>query len=51
MQHVAACTIDFVLLYERDWQGRVLKLTKNDHLLVFLTIWILFPKRFWIVMG
>ena len=34
----------FLLLCDRDWQGGVLKLMKNDHLLVYLAVWVLFPK-------
>ena len=35
----------FILIYGRDRQGRVLKF-ENDHFLVFLAAWVLFPK-FW----
>ena len=34
----------FVLFYERDWQGEVFKVIKNDHFLVFLAVWGLIPK-------
>ena len=27
-----------------DWQGGVFKVMKNDHFLVFLAVWLLFPK-------
>ena len=44
MLHAVACAMDFNLL--RDWgqQGGVLKLQKNDHFQVLLTVWILFLK-------
>ena len=35
----------FILIHGRDRQGKVLKF-KNDHFLVFLAAWALFPK-FW----
>ena len=31
MSHVVACLIDFILLWDRDRWGGVLKLIKNDH--------------------
>ena len=42
--NVVACSIDSNLLCDKTQQGRVLKLIKNDHFLVFLVIWDLFPK-------
>ena len=42
--HVVACPIIFILFDDPDWQEGVLKLMKNDHFLVFLAVWILFPK-------
>ena len=36
--HVVACPIIFILFDDPDWQRGVLKLTKNDNLLVFLAI-------------
>ena len=41
--HLVASPIVFILFYDRDWQGGVLKLMKNDHFLVFLAVWVLFP--------
>ena len=34
--NAVACPIIFVLFDDPDWQGRVLKIMKNDHFLVFL---------------
>ena len=34
----------FILFDDRDWQGGVLKLMKSDHFLVFLAVWVVFPK-------
>ena len=42
--YVVACPIIFHSLYERGWQGGVLKVMKNDHFLVFLTVWVLSPN-------
>ena len=42
--------IVFILFYDRDWDGRVFKLMKNDHFLVFLTVWCPFPT-FWLGYG
>ena len=42
--HAVACLIVFLLFHDRDWQGVLLKLMKNDHLLVFFAVWVLFPK-------
>ena len=33
--HSVVCPIVFILFYDRDWQGGVLKLMKNDYFLVF----------------
>ena len=41
--HEVACSVVF-LFNDRDWQGGMLKLMKNDHFLVFLAVWIPFPK-------
>ena len=41
--HLVACPTIFIWFYDRDWQGGVLKLMKNDHFLVFLTIWFRVP--------
>ena len=34
----------FFLFYGWGWQGVVFIVMKNDHFLVFLTVWVLFPK-------
>ena len=44
LPHVVLSPIVFILFYERDLQGGVLKVIKNDHFLVFLAVWALFPK-------
>ena len=46
MLHAVLCPIVFLLLYERNWQEGVLKPMKNDHLLVFSAIWVLFLQVF-----
>ena len=33
-----------ILFYEQGWQGGVLKVRKNNHLLKFLVVWGLFVK-------
>ena len=30
VSHIVACPIVFILFYERNWQGRVIKVMKND---------------------
>ena len=42
--HLIAPPIIFILFYERSWQGRVLKVMEKDDFLVFLAVWIIFPK-------
>ena len=42
--HLVPCQIVFLLFYKRGWQEVVFKVMKNDNLLVFLTVCILFPK-------
>ena len=42
--HLVACTIVFILFDDRDWQGGVLKLMKNDYFLVFLAVWVQLHK-------
>ena len=42
--HVLACPIDFNLLCDRVQQEGVLRRTQNDHFLVFLAVFVLFPK-------
>ena len=43
---VVVCRIVFISFYERSWEGRVFKIMKNDHILVFLAVWVLFPTLF-----
>ena len=38
--HIVACPIVFILLYDRDRQGVLFKLMKNDHFFVFLAVWV-----------
>ena len=42
--HVRECPILFILFYDQVWQREVFKLMKNDHFVVFLAVWGLFPK-------
>ena len=42
--HIVACPLVFILFYERSCQGGVFKIMKNDHFLVFLSVWVLFPE-------
>ena len=44
VSHVVRWTIVFILFYEQSWQGGVFKIMKTDHFLVFLAVWVLFPK-------
>ena len=44
MLQVVACPTVFILFYDQYWQGGVLKLMKNDRLLVFLAVLVFFPK-------
>ena len=44
VSHVVACPIVFLLCYERGWQGGKFKVIKNDHFLMILAVWFLFPK-------
>ena len=46
MSHGVLCPIVFPWFYERGLQGGVLvfKVMKNDHVLVFLAVCVLFPK-------
>ena len=46
MSHVVVCQIDFKLLCAQGQLGGVVKLTKNDYFLVFLTIRSFSPS-FW----
>ena len=42
--YVVSCPMDFNLLCGPVQKGGVLRLMKNDQFLVFLTVWVLFPK-------
>ena len=42
VSYVVVCSIVFILFYDRDVEDGVLKHMKNDHLLVFLAVWVLF---------
>ena len=42
--HVVACLIVLILLYCQGWQGGVFKVVKNDHFLVFSSVFVHFPK-------
>ena len=42
--HVLAWPIVFILFYKRRWKEGVFKVMINDHFLVFLAVWVLFPK-------
>ena len=42
MSYAVVFSIVFILFYDRDVKEGVLKHMKNDHLLVFLAIWVLF---------
>ena len=44
VSHVVACPIVFLLCYERGWQGGKFKVMKNDHFLMILAVWFLFPN-------
>ena len=43
MSDVVVCPIVFISFYERSREGRVFKIMKNDHILVFLAVWVLSP--------
>ena len=43
VSHAVAYQIVFLLFYERRWQGGMFIVMKNDHFLVFLAVWVLFP--------
>ena len=38
--YAVVCPIVFILFYNRDVEEGVLKHMKNDHLLVFLAVWV-----------
>ena len=42
--YAVSCPMDFNLLCGPVQKGGVLRLMKNDQFLVFLTVWVLFPK-------
>ena len=44
--YAVVCPIVLILFYDRDVEERVLKQMKNDHLLVFLAVWVLFSLVF-----
>ena len=46
MLHAVLRPIAFLLLDKRNWQEEVLKPMKNDHLLVFSAVWVLFLQVF-----
>ena len=39
-----ACRIAFFLFYQRSWHGEVMKVTENDHFVVFLAVFVHLPK-------
>ena len=41
---VVALANVFALFFDRDRQGGVFKVVKNDNFLVFLVVWVHFPK-------
>ena len=43
VSHAVTFPIVFILFYDRDGQGGVFKVMKNDHFLRVLAIWVLFP--------
>ena len=44
VSHIIACSFVIILFYEWGWQGGVFIVTKNDHFLVFVAVYALFPK-------
>ena len=42
--NLVVCPIVFNLFYDRDGQGGVFKVMKNDNFLVFLNVWVLSPN-------
>ena len=48
--HSVACQFIFILFYDRDWQGGVFKLVKNDHFKNIFISFGLFPQGFGQVM-
>ena len=42
--HVVSFSIIFILSDDREWQGGVLNVMKDVQFLVFLVVWVLFPK-------
>ena len=43
VSHLVACPIVF-FCYGQGWERGVFKVRINDHLLVFVAVWVLFPK-------
>ena len=41
---LVACPIIFILFDDPDWRESVLKHMENDHFLVFIAVWVLFPR-------
>ena len=44
VSHLVRCPIVSLLFYKRGWQRGEFKVMKNDHFLVFLVVWVFFPK-------
>ena len=44
MSHAVAYSIVFILFCEQGWDGGVFKVMKKDHFVVFLAVWVVFPK-------
>ena len=44
VSHRVACSIVFILFYDRDVQGVVFKVMKNYRFLDFLAVWVLFCR-------
>ena len=42
--HVVSCPITFILSDDREWQEGVLNVMEDVQFLVFLVLWVLFPK-------
>ena len=42
--HVCASPIVFIPFYGLEWQERVFKFMKNDHFLIFLSVFVLFSE-------
>ena len=44
LSHVVSCPNIFILFNQENWQGGVLRVMKNYHFVVFLAVWVFFPK-------